>query len=151
MLQKGPILGAMFLRSFGLPWIVLGYLGPSCGYLAASVGIPWISLGYLGPSCGYLFLLGYLGPYVRPSLDHLGPFLGHLVAIGALFLTVFTSNAYMAMYILLSYLECHPSLWKNRFRGGSISLWKNTVLCDYRDFPHEFIGLLHPLEGGVLM
>ena len=48
------------LRSLGAPWIVLGYLGPSCGYLVASVGIPWISLGYLGPSCGYLFFNQYL-------------------------------------------------------------------------------------------
>ena len=78
---------------FGLLWIILGYLGPSCGYLVAPVGLPWISLGYLGPSCGYLFSnyylllltittycrllllllqMGLTFACVRPSLDHLG-------------------------------------------------------------------------------
>ena len=44
---------------------------------------------------------------------------------------------YMAIYILLSYPEPHPSLWKNKVRGGSLSLWKNRVWSDYYDVPYE--------------
>ena len=59
---------------------------------------------------------------------------------------------YMAMYILLSYPKPHPFLWKNRVRGGSVSLWQNKVFSDVCDFPCENIGFDTPsLEGGALM
>ena len=58
----------------------------------------------------------------------------------------------MAASILLSYPKPHPSLLKNRVRGGSPSLLKNMVLSDECDFPYKNIGVLHPaLMGGVLM
>ena len=56
------------------------------------------------------------------------------------------------MSILLSYPKPHPSLWKNRVRGGSLSLSKNMDLSDDCDFPNENIRYFTPyFEGGALV